>query len=313
MSTSKQQTVAVIGATGQVGYPLTQALLALGHKVIVLTRGLQNEGAGKLSEFKANGAQIIEITDMSNKASMIVALQGADTLVSCVPGAKAIITELEPIWLEAAIAAGVKRFVPTEFGCHTRGLEYGDGVLFDYKKDLHKKILGSGIGWTMIYTGGIFDYFLPNLRYFRKITTLGNMDIPIYVHDINDIGRLAALAVTDERTLNRCVQLDYNALTQNEMLALLKQYHPDTQFEYEYFSEQFITEQRLVNNNGISAKKGAETDQERWGINYVNYVIGKLASFTDETLRATELYPDFKLCRTPAQAIADPEFIFEKT
>ena len=36
----------------------------------------------------------------------------------------------------------------------------------------------SGIGWTLYYNGGIFDYFLPNLRFFRKITTFGDLDLP---------------------------------------------------------------------------------------------------------------------------------------
>ena len=69
--------------------------------------------------------------------------------------------------------------------------------------------------------------FLPNLRFFRKITTFGNLDLPIYTHDIEDIGHIGALAVTDDCTLNKCVQVDDNALTQNEMLALLKKYWPE--------------------------------------------------------------------------------------
>lgn len=312
MSNFKKQTIAIIGATGQVGTPLTNTLLDLGHDVIAITRSLKDGGSDKLQVFADKGARIVEVSNMHDKALLVAAIQGADTLVCAVPGDQTIISELEPIWLEAALEAGVKRFVPTEFGCHTRGLEYGDGILFDFKKDLHKKILESGIGWTLIYTGGIFDYFLPNLRFFRTITTFGNMNQPIYTHDIHDIGYIAALAVTDDRTLNRCVQMDYNVLTQNEMLNLVHKYYPDHEFEYEHFSSEFITEQRLTASNEVTAKKGAETDRERWGINYVIYVIGKLANFTDETLRATDLYPDFIVSKTPEQAIADPAFLFDK-
>ena len=311
MYTFTKQSVAIIGATGQIGTPLTKKLLALGHNVIILHRSLSGKNSEKLSAYKAQGAQLIEVPDMLNLDQMTAALKDVETLISAVPGSKEIITKAEPLWLEAALKAGVKRFVPTEFGCHTRNLDEGDGILFDYKKALHKKIMESGIGWTFFYNGGIFDYFLPNLRFFRKITTFGDMELPIYTHDIEDIGYIAALALTDDRTLNQCVQMDLNVLTQTKMIELLKANFPEHKFEYEHFSSEFITEARNTAGDEITAKKGAETDRERWGINYVIYVIGKLASFTDETLRISQLYPDYQVSRTPEQAIADPEFIFD--
>ncbi len=101
-------------------------------------------------------------------------------------------------------------------------------------------------------------------------------------------------------------------LTQTEMIDLLKSSFPDYPFEYEHFSTDFITDARLTTNDQVTAKKGAETDRERWGINYVIYVLGKLAGFTDETVRASELYPDYQIIKTPAQAIANPDFVFDK-
>ena len=86
---------------------------------------------------------------------------------------------------------------------------------------------------------------------------------------------------------------------------------PEHLFEYEHFSSEFITQQRLTASDAVTAKKGAETDRERWGINYVIYVIGKLAGFTDETVKASDLYPDFVVTKTPEQAIAEPEFVFD--
>jgi uncharacterized protein YbjT (DUF2867 family) len=305
-----KQRVAIIGATGQVGTPLTRGLLALGHDVVVLVRNLNCRE--QLNEYKAGGAEIVEVTNMLDVNAVASALSGSNTLVCAVPGSEQIISEHEAVWLEAAVKSGVKRFVPTEFGCHTRSLDYGDGILFDHKKKMHEKIFASGIGWTFFYTGGIFDYFLPNLRFFRKITTFGEMDLPIYTHEILDIGAVAAMALTDDRTLNRCVQMDYNVLTQTEMLDILSSSFPDYQFEYEHHSSEFITGARLNASNLVTTKKGNETDRERWGINYVIYVIGKLAGFTDETVRASELYPDYQVTKTPAQAIADLDFVFEK-
>ncbi|PSW05722.1 NmrA family NAD(P)-binding protein [Photobacterium lipolyticum] len=303
--------IAVIGATGQIGTPLTKGLLSLGHDVTIITRAHNVQKDAKLMAFAILGAKIEECADMHDADAMANLLQGVDTLVASVPGSKSIIQQSEPIWLEAALQAGVKRFVPTEFGVHTQAIEMGDGEVFDHKKRFHDLLLNSDIGWTLFYNGGIFDYFLPNLRFFRKITTFGNLELPIYTHDIEDIGYLAAMAVTDERTINKCVQVDYNALPQNEMLALLKQKWPDYPFEYEHFSSEYITKMKESSGDDITAKKGAETDKERWGINYAIYVINKLVAFTDQTLRTTDLYPDY-VCKRPEDALSNAAFVFEK-
>ena len=306
-----KKNVAVIGATGQVGTPLTNGLLKEGHKVTIITRKRSHDNESKLAGYEKVGANVVVCDRMLDADAVASAIKGCDTLVAAVPGSKAIIRESEPVWLQAAVKAGLQRFVPTEFGTHTLALTMGDGEIFDNKKRFHEVLFDSGMGWTLYYNGGFFDYFLPNLRFFRKITTFGNLDLPIYTHDIDDIGYIGALSVTDDRTLNKCVQLDYNALTQNEMLALLKSYWPDYPFEYEHFSSEYITEMKEKAGEEVTAKKGAETDKERWGINYVNYVLGKLASFTDETLRATELFPDY-IYKRPEEVLSDPKFVFEK-
>jgi len=303
--------VTVIGATGQIGTPLTKNLLVEGHHVRILTRSRGSGNEKTLAEYVKQGAEIKVCPEMGAVADVASALEGSDTLIACVPGSKQIIEEFEPVWLDAAVQAGLERFVPTEFGTHSRAIEFGDGVLFDYKKRLHDKIFESDIGWTYFYNGGIFDYFLPNLRFFDEITTFGNLDLPIYTHDIEDIGRLAALALTDNRTLNRCVQVDFNALTQHEMLALVNKYWPDYPFVFKHYSAAYITKMKDEAGDEVTTKKGAETDRERWGINSVVYVTGKLAAFTDETIRASELYPDF-VCKTPESAISNPRFMFEE-
>jgi len=211
----------------------------------------------------------------------------------------------------SAVQANVSRFVPTEYGCHTRAANFGDCVLLDCKKRFQEKLLSSGIQWTLIYPGGFHDYFLPNLRYWDKITTFGDLDIPIYTHAVDDIGRIIARIITDSRTVNKCVQLDYYSLTQNKMLQLLKEYYPDANFEYEHYSPEKILELRESSGDSITAKKGAESDRERWGLNYVIYVLGKLACFTEETLRASELYPDYNP-KKPEESLSDKEFVFGK-
>jgi hypothetical protein len=305
----KQQQVAIIGAAGQIGTPLARQLLKDGHHLKVITRQRNSQNESQLAGFAQQGAEIV-VCDVLDVDTMAAVLKGCQTFIAAVPGSKPIIEQSEPVWLKAAVKAGVERFVPTEFGCHTLALEMGDGEIFDNKKRFQQKLFASGLAWTLFYPGGIFDYFLPNLRFFKKITTFGDMDLPIYTHDIEDIGTIAGWSLTDSRTLNRCVQMDYNVLSQKKMLALLQRHWPDYPFEYEHFSSEYIIEQKENAGDEITAKKGAETDRERWGINYVIYVIGKLASFTGDTVRASQLYPDY-VCKLPEDALSDPKFVFE--
>lgn len=222
-----------------------------------------------------------------------------------------IVREVEPKILQAAQEAEVTRFVPDEFGTHTLALEYGACTLFDAKKDIHKLLFQSGLEWTLIFAGGIFDYFLPNLRMFEKVTTFGNTSLTFPTHDIKDIAAIAARAVVDPRTANKGVQLCANVVTQDEMITLLRRCWPEHDFEIVHVSAEEITFQKEHGDpNAISAKAGAEPDQERQGINYTNFVLGKMASVGDpKTLNANNLYPEY-VYKKPGEALSDRKFVF---
>ena len=105
--------------------------------------------------------------------------------------------------------------------------------------------------------------------------------------------------------------MDYQKLTQREMLKLVEKHWPVYPFIFKHYSPAYIRKMKDEAGDEVTAKQGGETDLERWGINNVIYVLGKLAAFTDETVRASELFADFE-CKTPAQAIRDPRFFFEQ-
>ena len=120
------------------------------------------------------------------------------------------------------------------------------------------------------------------------------------------------MALTDDRTMNKGVQLDYNMKTQQENIDLLKETYPDNPFEYVHYSTEYVTNMRNTATDAVTAKKGAETDKERWGINYCIYVLGKMHSFDEATLRASDIYPDFEVTAKPEKAIQDRSFVFDE-
>lgn len=308
---SDQKKVAIVGCTGQIGFGLSKALLRLNHSVIAVTRKKNADNASKLSELESLGAKVKECGDYADVETLAGILKGCDTLVVAIRANVKSIREKEPKILDAALKAGVKRFVPDEFGVHTLSVEYGDGTLFDAKKDMHKKIFKSGIDWTFVYNGVIFDYLIPNFRMWDKITTFGDINIELATHDLEDIVTIAAMAITDDRTVNRAVQICANKITQARMIEELNKNWPGRIGDIVHVSKEEIVDKKVNSDpNTISAKGGFEPDQERYGINYVVYVIGKLFEENrPDTLLAHELYPEYEF-KKPEEAMKDHYFVF---
>lgn len=307
--------VVVVGATGQVGRPMSLALLRNGHRVLAVSRSASSKG---LDELRAAGADVAVVPDLAANIDDFereIREWRADTVVVATRAATKFIRDVEPLLVAAAERAGVRRFVPNEFGCHTAAIEIGTGVLFDAKKGIHELLKRSKMDYTLVYIGGIFEYFVFSLCTWDEITLFGDLDAPLYTHDINDIGEVAARAVVDPRTANKAVQLDGNPTTQRKMLETLRRNfpdHPKVKAEPLHYSSEDILRLRAeaaADPERVSAKMGSESDLERWGINAAVYIEGKLCSpDAPDTLRTTVLYPDFKY-RSPDDALASRKFV----
>lgn len=96
-------------------------------------------------------------TDYSHD-SLVSALQGQDAVVSAIAG-HALLDQIKVI--DAAIAAGVKRFIPSEFGSDTSNAVAQQRFPPWIQKDQVRKYLESKqdrIEWTVIYNGFFFDW-----------------------------------------------------------------------------------------------------------------------------------------------------------
>ena len=102
------KTVAIAGASGSLGTPITQALLDAGFTVTALTR------PDSKSTFPS-GVKVSQV-DYTSKSSLQSALEGQDALISTLSTQAA---GDQRTLIEAAAAAGVKRILPSEFGSDT--------------------------------------------------------------------------------------------------------------------------------------------------------------------------------------------------
>ncbi|KAF9965311.1 hypothetical protein BGZ70_005066 [Mortierella alpina] len=211
---SSSTTVAVAGATGTLGAPVTNALLAAGYKVKVLTRGTAANDV--LAAYQTKGAHIV--FDAYTGKNLQNALQGVDILLSTVgTGADFYNGQVELI--DAAKAAG--------FGL--------DGIKYAKQNDLHPFLTDkaklrdyiekSGLEYTYIFNG-LFAEFLPRFGFDLKNKTAtlhATATARFSITSLADIARFVALALSSPHSRNASLRVVSHTATFQEYVQLFEQ------------------------------------------------------------------------------------------
>jgi hypothetical protein len=149
-----KQTILVAGGTGNLGGRIVKALISRGAEVRALVRnGIKPEKIQKLTEL---GAKVITV-DLSNVEELKQACQGALCAVSALSGLHDVIVDSQTKLLDAAIAAGVPRFIPSDFASDFTKLPEGENRNFDLRKEFHQYLDKSPIVATSILNGAFAD------------------------------------------------------------------------------------------------------------------------------------------------------------
>jgi hypothetical protein len=150
-------------AGGNLGPSILTPFLASPFKITVLTRPTSK------STFPAS-ATVIK-TDYS-PSSLASAFKDQDAVISIV-GNEGFADQAKII--DAAIAAGVKRFIPSEFGSDTANPTVREIVpVFNGKKqvvDYLKTKESATFSWTAFITGPFFDWVCTHLSHLRLCKT----------------------------------------------------------------------------------------------------------------------------------------------
>ncbi|KAL5513170.1 hypothetical protein ACEPAH_3568 [Sanghuangporus vaninii] len=193
---SGYESFAVAGA-GNLGKFIVEALLAKKNEGALTSVSILSRSAGGYDDLVAKGAKVV-VVDYTSPLSIQHALEGVDVVISTLHdplGAQEVLAV-------GAKAAGVKLFVPSEFGNNTERATEGDWA----KKEVFRKKLKEEINlpYTAFYTGGFADWvFQPGLSEYAgfdfvhgKITIQGTGDAPVSWTTRADIGRFVAHALT---------------------------------------------------------------------------------------------------------------------
>ncbi|KAI0106914.1 NAD(P)-binding protein [Daldinia grandis] len=217
--------VALAGATGHIGSPVLEALLGSGFNVTALSRI-----GGSSSKLKPHPNLIIKEVNFNSVESLTPALVGAQVVVSCL--ATLAMGDQDPL-IEASVAAGVKRFIPAEFGVDSmnplcRQLPIiGVSKVKTQQRLQEKSRSNPGFTYTAIANGLFLDWCLEEniiLNIPQHTATLYNGgDVKFSATLLSDIAKAVLGVIAHQgETANRVVYIHSALITQNQLIQYAK-------------------------------------------------------------------------------------------
>lgn len=194
--------------------------------------------------------------DYTSMESLANGLRGIDALVSTVGHAA---LDSQAILIDAAILAGVKRFIPSEFGSVTTNPKVKDLPpyipMFRIKEYLHKKATTGELTWTVLACGAFLEFVFgyPIVLDFtnHKATLFDEGDNKFSSTSLVNIGKaIVGIFNNSEATKNRVVRVSEVILTQNKMLKVADSLRPDIKWELSKIKASALLKEGL---DGLSA------------------------------------------------------------
>ncbi|KAK9235016.1 hypothetical protein V1525DRAFT_411243 [Lipomyces kononenkoae] len=219
---SQLKNIAIIGASGSVGKVILDAFVGASQfNVTVLSRSTSS------ATFPAGFT--VRKSDFSEQ-DLVSAFKGQDAVISVV-GLGGFTDQKK--FIDAAVSAGVKRFIPSEFSANT----LSPAVLqllpvFEQKKEVLEYLKtkeASGLTWTAIWTALFFDWCLNNgflgFEIATRTATIWDGGNNVFTLTNADQLRRAVIAVLERpaQTANRNLYIASVETSQKELLAALEE------------------------------------------------------------------------------------------
>ncbi|KAH8552951.1 hypothetical protein BGW37DRAFT_277922 [Umbelopsis sp. PMI_123] len=216
------QTIAIAGAGG-IGKHLVDAIIEDGkHKLIALSRGE--------NKLLADRGVEVRTVDYSSVASLTKALEGVNVVVSCLLD---LANDGSQINLyDAAVANGVKRFIPSEWVHDVKRYDMRASIL-KFKQDMrHFLEAQNAIEYTFVCNGLFMDYLLPpgGKKYLKDVTTFcvnfnerkatvpGTGNEPLAMTFADDIGKAIVWLIDDPRPWPKYTYLTGSITSLNQLI-----------------------------------------------------------------------------------------------
>ena len=149
-----QQTIVLAGATGKLGGRIARELRLRGVPVRAIVR--RGTIAERLNTLREQQVEIVE-ADLHERAEIVRACQGASCVVSALLGLDKILLGAQGALLDAAVEAGVPRFIPSDFAMDFTKIKPGLNRNFDLHRAFRERLDRSPIRSTSILNGAFMN------------------------------------------------------------------------------------------------------------------------------------------------------------
>ncbi len=204
-----QTSYLVAGAAGNLGHRIIEALLRTrpGSEIRAGIRGgIEGKHGERAKGWLANGITVVDM-NLDDPLSLTHACAGHRDFSRSRRSRHVI--DGQSRLLDAALAAGAGRFVPSDFSEDLFSIPEGINPYLDMRRTFDTKIRSSGMPYTHILNGGFMDavFSSPGLIDVDAgtITYWGDDDVPLDFTSLDDVAAWTVAAIDVTATINSVV------------------------------------------------------------------------------------------------------------
>ncbi|RYU82838.1 NmrA family NAD(P)-binding protein [Hymenobacter persicinus] len=194
--------IVLAGATGALGLLIAHHLRQRGASVRALVRPAALASA-EAESLRLQGVEVVAV-DYQRAADLTRVCQGAACVVSALSGLRDVIVDAQSSLLDAAVAAGVPRFIPSDFSADFTRLPEGSNRNFDLRREFARRLDKAPIQATSILNGMFTDLLTGQapvvLQGPRRILYWGSPDQPLDFTTMVNTAEYTAAAALDPST-----------------------------------------------------------------------------------------------------------------
>jgi nucleoside-diphosphate-sugar epimerase len=189
------------GATGDLGFRIARELLKRGATVRALVR--PGNIRPEVTELQDLGAEIATV-DFNSVTALTKACAGAACVVSALSGLREVIVDTQKRLLDAAVAAGVPRFIPSDYCIDYTKLPAGSNRNLDLRREFNQRLDQAPIQATSILNGMFTDLLTGQapvvLFGMKRVLYYGDADQPLDFTTTANTAEFTAAAALDPTT-----------------------------------------------------------------------------------------------------------------
>jgi len=191
--------ILVAGATGSLGLKIVKALQKNEAEIRVVVRS--NSDPEKVKVLENLGTKIYRVNNWSME-ELKNSCQNVSCVVSSLAGLRDVVIDAQKVLLDAAIAAGVPRFIPSDYSLDFTKFSYGENRNLDLRREFHEYLDKANIASTSIFNGAFMELLTDEMPMIlskqKMILYWGNADYRLGFTTMDNTAEFTAKVALDQ-------------------------------------------------------------------------------------------------------------------